>query len=74
MDCRPWGYMTEHVYTSVEGEGLAAKLVELKKKKKETTHIFNPAILLGIYFLNAKVPSTNLKKNIYIHSVLYIEN
>ena len=66
--------MTEHVCTSVEGDRLAAKLVELKKKKKENTHIFNPAILLGVYFLKVKVPSTNLKKNIYIHSVLYIEN
>ena len=35
----------------------------------ETTHIFNPAILLGIYFLKVKVPNTNLKKNIYIHTL-----
>ena len=43
--------------------------------KMETTHIFNPAILLGIYFPKVKVPNTNLKRiYIFTHSVLYIGN
>ena len=33
--CSPWGYVTEHVCTRVEGDGLGSnKLVELKRKKK----------------------------------------
>ena len=34
MGCSPWDYMTEHVCTRVEGDGLVA-VVGLKKKKNE---------------------------------------
>ena len=56
--CSPWDYMTEHVCTMLEGDGLVAIKWQNQKKKKKVTQscltLWDPMGHTGKIELNAK--------------------